>query len=54
MTVDELLEMEAIKQVRHLYSHYYDGNRLEDLVSLFTDDAICEFYGLRDESGKEQ
>ena len=56
MTIEELLEMEAIKQVRYLYSHYYDGNRLDDLVSLFTDDAICEFgpnFG-GDWVGKEQ
>ena len=56
MTIDELLEMEAIKQIRYLYSHYYDGNRLEDLVDLFTDDAICEFgpnFG-GDWVGKEQ
>jgi len=43
MTIDELLEIEAIKQLRHLYSHFYDGNRLDELVDLFTDDAICEF-----------
>jgi ketosteroid isomerase-like protein len=56
MTVEELLEIEAIKEVRHLYSHYYDGNRLDDLIDLFTDDAVCEFgpaFG-GDWVGKEQ
>ena len=43
MTIEELLEIEEIKQMRNLYSHYYDGNMLEELVSLFTEDAICEF-----------
>ena len=43
MTIEELLEIEAIKNTRHLYSHYYDGNKLDELVSLFTDDAVCEF-----------
>jgi len=43
MTIEELLEIEAIKQMRHLYSHYYDGNKLDELVGLFTDDAVCEF-----------
>ena len=43
MTIEELLEIEEIKNTRHLYSHYYDGNMLDELVSLFTDDAICEF-----------
>ena len=40
MTLDDLLDIEEIKQVRYLYSHYYDGNRLDDLVDLFTDDAV--------------
>ncbi len=56
MTIEELLEIEAIKQVRYLYSHYYDGNRLDELVDLFTDDAVCEFgepFG-GDWVGKEQ
>ncbi|MFN3233661.1 MAG: nuclear transport factor 2 family protein [Alphaproteobacteria bacterium] len=43
MTLEDLLEIEKIKETRHLYSHYYDGNRLDDLVGLFTDDAVCEF-----------
>ena len=43
MNIEELLAIESIKQVRYLYSHYYDGNRLDDLVSLFTEDAVCEF-----------
>jgi ketosteroid isomerase-like protein len=43
MTIEELLEIEAIKQMRHLYSHYYDGNMLDELVDIFTDDAVCEF-----------
>ena len=41
--LEELLETEAIKKLRVLYSHYFDGNRTEDLVGLFTDDAVCEF-----------
>lgn len=43
MTLEELLEIEAIKEMRQLYSHYYDGNMLDELVDLFTDDAICEY-----------
>jgi hypothetical protein len=41
--IEELLETEAIRKLRVLYSHYFDGKRLDDLVGLFTDDAICEF-----------
>jgi len=43
MEMQELLEIEEIKRVRTLYSHYYDGAKLDRLVSLFTEDAICEF-----------
>jgi hypothetical protein len=41
--IEELIELEAIKNLRHLYSHYYDGQQVEKLVDLFTEDAICEF-----------
>src|SRR5512139_1348838 len=41
--IEELLEKEAIKEVRIMYSHYFDGKNLDGLVDLFTDDAICEF-----------
>jgi hypothetical protein len=41
--IEELLEIEAIKKIRHLYSHYFDGKYLDELVDLFTDDAVCEF-----------
>ena len=43
MTVDQLLQIEEIRQLRVLYSHYFDGQKLEPLVELFTDDAVCEF-----------
>ena len=41
--IKELLETEAIKKVRTQYSHYFDGQQLDELVDLFTDDAVCEF-----------
>ena len=43
MTIEELLQIEAIRQLRVLYSHNFDGKRLAELVDLFTDDAVCEF-----------
>ena len=43
MTLDRLLEIEEIRQLRVLYSHYFDGKQLGGLVDLFTDDAVCEF-----------
>ena len=54
--IEELVEIEAIKNVRYLYCHYFDGQQVEKLADLFTDDAICEFgpnYG-GDWVGKEQ
>jgi hypothetical protein len=41
--IEELLELEAIRKLRVLYSHYFDGKRIDDLVGLFSDDAVCEF-----------
>ena len=54
--IEELLAVEAIRKLRVLYSHYYDGQRVNELVDLFTDDAVCEFgpsYG-GDWVGKQQ
>lgn len=39
----ELLDTEAIRKLRVLYSHYFDGKRFDELVELFTEDAVCEF-----------
>ena len=41
--IEELLEIEAIRKLRVLYSHYFDGKRVDDLADLFCDDAVCEF-----------
>lgn len=56
MSLDELLAEEEIKKLRSKYSHFYDANRLDDLVDLFTDDAICEWDEAHGGSwvGKEQ
>lgn len=43
MTIEELLEKEAIKELRIKYCDCYDGMMIDELVDLFTDDAICEF-----------
>lgn len=45
--VEELVELEKIRKLRVLYSHYLDGKELENLVTLFTEDIVCEFgpYG---------
>ena len=41
--IQELVEVEAIKKVKYLYAHHLDGKNLDELVDLFTEDAICEF-----------
>jgi ketosteroid isomerase-like protein len=43
MTIEELLEMEQIKNLRIMYSHYIDGGDVEKLAGLFCEDAVCEF-----------
>jgi hypothetical protein len=43
MTVEELLEIEEIKRLRVMYSHYIDGCDIDSLTGLFCEDAMCEF-----------
>ncbi|NMA66894.1 MAG: nuclear transport factor 2 family protein [Clostridiaceae bacterium] len=43
MTIEQYIEIEKIKKVRSLYSYYYDSNDLDNLISLFTEDAVCEW-----------
>lgn len=43
MTLDELLAIEEIKQLRSKYSYCYDSADIDGLMSLFTDDAVCEW-----------
>ncbi len=43
VTIADLCEIEEIKNLRSLYAHYYDGNRIDELVALFTEDAVCDF-----------
>ena len=40
--INKLLSLEAIKNLRIKYAHYLDSNNIEGLVSLFTEDAICQ------------
>jgi ketosteroid isomerase-like protein len=42
-----LLEIEEIRAVRRLYSHFLDGGDLDALAEIFAVDAVCEFgpYG---------
>jgi hypothetical protein len=40
--IEKLLHIEAIKNLRILYSHYLDSNTLEEITQLFTADAIVQ------------
>ena len=41
--MQELAEIEVIKNLRIQYSHYFDGQHVDALADLFTEDAVCEF-----------
>ena len=43
MTIEELLEVEEIKKLWIMYSHYLDGGDVDSLASLSCEDAVCEF-----------
>lgn len=43
MKIDDLLEIEEIRQLRLAYSNYFDGHDTERLKTLFCEDAVCEF-----------
>jgi hypothetical protein len=43
LTVEELLQIEEIKNLRVMYSHHFDAGDIDSLASLFCEDAVCEF-----------
>lgn len=43
MTIDELLAIEEIKNLRYGYAVHFDAQDLNSLMALFTEDAICDF-----------
>ena len=45
MIVDDLIDIEQIKNVRQAYSAHFDTHNVEALAALFTEDAVCEFGG---------
>jgi hypothetical protein len=42
MTVDELLALEEIRNLRHAYSAAFDARDIDAFVALFTEDAVCD------------
>ncbi len=49
----ELLEIEAIRKVRLLYSQLLDSGEIDALAALFTEDALCEFGPYGEWRGRE-
>jgi hypothetical protein len=43
MTIEELLEIEEIKNLRHLYALYLDAGEIEKMVALFLENAVAEW-----------
>lgn len=42
-SLEQLNDLEEIRTLRTLYSHYYDGQELDKLCTLFTSDAVCRW-----------
>jgi hypothetical protein len=43
MTIEELLDREALKDLRLAYAAHFDRQELDRLMELFTEDAVCAF-----------
>ena len=50
----KLLEVEAIKELRLSYNYLMDLRDLDQLINIFTDDALCEYGPYGSWSGKEE
>ncbi len=50
--IQKLIDLEEIKNLRVLYSHYLDRNSMTDLAELFAPDAVCN-AGLGDWNGRD-
>lgn len=48
-----LLEVEAIRQLRTDYNFYMDMRDVDKLITLFTDDALCEYGPYGSWSGRQ-
>jgi len=43
MTLEELLAIEEIKNLRNGYAAHFDSHEVDALLGLFTEDAVCDF-----------
>ena len=39
--IEDLLDIHEIENLRILYSAYFDGREIDNLMELFSDDAVC-------------
>ena len=42
-TIEDLINIHDIKNLRIKYSAYFDGREIDKIMDLFTADAVCEF-----------
>jgi ketosteroid isomerase-like protein len=42
INIDNLLDLRAVEQLKYDYCWHYDDGAVDDLVALFTEDAVCE------------
>jgi hypothetical protein len=42
-TIENLIDIHEIKNLRILYSAYFDGQEIDKLMELLTPDVVCEF-----------
>jgi hypothetical protein len=43
VTIEELLVIGELRNLRQAYSAYYDTQDIDNLMGLYTEDAVCEF-----------
>ena len=53
-TLQELSDLEDVRQLRLDYSYHFDSGNLEALLDLYTDDAVCDFANFGLWTGKDE
>jgi ketosteroid isomerase-like protein len=53
-TLQELNDLEDIRNLRLDYTHHFDAGRLDDLLALYTDDAVTDFGAFGVWTGKDE
>ena len=53
-SLQELNDLENVRNLRLDYTHHFDGGDLETLLDLYTDDAVCDFGPFGTWNGKDE